>query len=147
MDCFAENQAEKGTKTFMAKGFLSEMIRRELKFLVPRALIFDGIVYIISLPVYGLCGEVPLGLLAGTAVMLLNFIILGLSSERAVEKTLSMAKGYMFGSYMIRLLITGLLFYAGVTFPQIHLLAAAVPQLYPKLAYTLNAASLKRKGG
>lgn len=131
----------------MIKGFLSEMICRELKFLVPRALIFDGIVYIISLPAYGLCAEVPLGLLAGTAVMLLNFIILGLSSERAVEKPLSAAKGYMFGSYMIRLAITGVLFYAGVRFPQIHLLAAAIPQLYPKLAYTLHAAKLKRKGG
>ena len=125
----------------MAKGFLSEMICRELKFLVPRALVFDGMIYIISLPAYGLCAEVPLGLLAGTAVMLLNFIILGLSSERAVEKTLSMAKAYMFGSYMIRLAITGLLFYVGVTVPQINLLAAAIPQLYPKLAYTIDAAS------
>lgn len=131
----------------MIKGFLSEMICRELKFLVPRALIFDGIIYIISLPVYGLCAEVPLGLLAGTAVMLLNFIILGLSSERAVEKTLSAAKGYMFGFYMIRMAISGLLFYAGIMLPQINLLAAAIPQLYPKLAYTLHAAKLKRKGG
>ncbi|MDE5742105.1 MAG: ATP synthase subunit I, partial [Oscillospiraceae bacterium] len=130
----------------MAKGFLSEMICRELKFLIPRALVFDGIIYIISLPVYKLCAEVPLGLLAGTAVMLLNFIILGLSSERAVEKPLSMAKGYMFGSYMIRLAITGLLFYTGIAVPQINLLAAAIPQLYPKLAYTIHAA-VKRKGG
>lgn len=130
----------------MADGFFSEMICRELKFLLPRALLFDGAVYIISLPLYGLCAEVPLGLLAGTAVMLLNFIILGLSSERAVEKPLGRAKGYMFGSYMIRLLITGVLFYAGIRFPRINLLAAAIPQLYPKLAYTLHAA-LNRKGG
>lgn len=131
----------------MARKFLSEMICRELKFLVPRTLIFDGIIYIISLPVYGLCAEIPLGLLAGTAVMLLNFIILGLSSERAVEKPLAMAKGYMFGSYVLRLFITGLLFVAGIKLPQIHLLAAAIPQLYPKLAYTIGAAKLKRKGG
>ena len=130
----------------MANGFLSEMIRRELKFLLPRALIFDGIIYIISLPVYKLCTDVPLGLLAGTAVMLLNFIILGLSSERAVEKPLPRAKGYMFGSYMVRLLITGVLFVAGLKLPQINLLAAAIPQLYPKLAYTLDA-MIKRKGG
>ena len=122
------------------------MIRRELKFLLPRALIFDGIIYIISLPVYKLCTDVPLGLLAGTAVMLLNFIILGLSSERAVEKPLPMAKGYMFGSYIVRLLITGVLFVAGLKLPQINLLAAAIPQLYPKLAYTLDA-MIKRKGG
>ena len=122
------------------------MIRRELKFLLPRALIFDGIIYIISLPVYKLCVDVPLGLLAGTAVMLLNFIILGLSSERAVEMPLPRAKGYMFGSYMVRLLITGVLFVAGLKLPQINLPAAAIPQLYPKLAYTLDA-MIKRKGG
>lgn len=130
----------------MARRLFSEMICRELKFLLPRALVFDIAVYIISLPVYKLCAEVPLGLLAGTAVMLLNFIILGLSSERAVERPLASAKGYMFGSYMLRLLITGLLFFAGIKCSQINLIAAAIPQLYPKLAYTLHAA-LKKKGG
>ncbi|MCM1023189.1 MAG: ATP synthase subunit I [Prevotella sp.] len=130
----------------MAGRLFSEMITRELKFLLPRAAVLDLAVYLISLPVYKLCAEVPLGLLAGTAVMLLNFIILGLSSERAVERPLASAKGYMFGSYMIRLLITGLLFWAGIKLPQINLVAAAIPQLYPKLAYTLNAA-IKKKGG
>lgn len=122
------------------------MICRELKFLLPRALVLDLAVYLISLPVYGLCAEVPLGLLAGTSVMLLNFIILGLSSERAVERPLASAKGYMFGSYMIRLLITGLLFFAGIKCPSLNLVAAAIPQLYPKLVYTADAA-LKKKGG
>lgn len=122
------------------------MICRELKFLLPRALVLDLAVYLISLPVYGLCAEVPLGLLAGTLVMLLNFIILGLSSERAVERPLASAKGYMFGSYMIRLLITGLLFFAGIKCASLNLVAAAIPQLYPKLAYTADAA-LKKKGG
>ena len=130
----------------MANGFLSEMIRRELKFLLPRALVLDCMIYIISLPVYKLCADIPLGLLAGTAVMLLNFIILGLSAERAVEYPVNLAKGIMFGSYMIRLIITGLLFIAGLKLPQIHLLAAAVPQLYPKIAYTFDA-MVKKKGG
>ncbi len=130
----------------MAGRLFSEMICRELKFLLPRALVLDLAVYLISLPVYGLCAEVPLGLLAGTFVMLLNFIILGLSSERAVEPPLATAKGYMFGSYMIRLLITGLLFFAGIKCTSLNLVAAAIPQLYPKLAYTADAA-LKKKGG
>ncbi len=130
----------------MAKLPLSNMIRKELRFLLPRALVFDLAVYIISLPVYGFCLEVPLGLLAGTAVMLMNFIILGLSAERAVEYPKGQAKAIMFTSYMIRFIITGLLFIAGVKFSCINLAAAAIPQLYPKLAYTLGAA-LKKKGG
>ena len=130
----------------MANGFLSEMIRRELKFLLPRALVLDCMIYIISLPIYKLCAEIPLGLLAGTAVMLLNFIILGLTAERVVEYPVNLAKGIMFGSYMVRLLITGLLFFAGLKLAQINLLAAAIPQLFPKLAYTFDA-MVKKKGG
>ena len=130
----------------MSGRIFSAMIRRELKFLIPRAIVFDLVIYLISLPVYKLCADIPLGLLAGTAVMLLNFIILGLSAERAVELPLSWAKGIMFGSYMLRLLITGVLFYAGLKLPQIHLLAAAIPQLYPKLAYTLDAVLKKKRG-
>ena len=130
----------------MARRLFSEMICRELKFLLPRALALDLIIYIISLPVYGLCFEVPLGLLAGTAVMTLNFIILGLSSERAVERPMRAAKGYMFGSYMLRMLIMGLLFWAGIKCSSLNLIACALPQLFPKIAYTLHAA-LNKKGG
>lgn len=125
---------------------MSDMIKRELKFLLPRAAVLDLVIYLISLPVYKLGAEVPLGLLAGTAVMLLNFIILGKSAERAVERPVASAKRLMFGSYMLRLAITGVLFYAGVKLPQINLIAAAIPQLYPKFAYTLDA-MIKRKGG
>lgn len=122
------------------------MISRELKFLLPRAAVLDVVIYIISLPVYGVCREVPLGLLAGTAVMLVNFIILGLSAERAVERSVRGAKAYMFGSYMLRLLITGVLFYAGMKCDSLNLIACALPQLFPKIAYTLHAA-LNKKGG
>ncbi len=121
------------------------MITRELKFLLPRALILDAALYLITLIAYGSGLKIPLGLLAGTAVMSLNFIILGKSSELAVELPVGRAKGLMFGSYLLRLFIVGLLFYAGVKLPQMDLIAAAVPQLYPKLAYTFNA-MIKKKG-
>ena len=121
------------------------MIIRELKFLLPRALIFDIIIYIITLPVYKFGLEIPLGLLSGTVVMALNFIILGKSSEYAVEKPVGSAKRLMFGSYMLRLFIVGLLFFAAVKLPRIDLIAAALQQLYPKMAYTLDAV-IKKKG-
>ena len=140
-----ENTEERKLNAMSSRIF-SEMITRELKFLLPRAAVFDCVIYLISLPVYKFCAEVPLGLLTGTAVMVLNFIILGVSAEHAVERSLSVAKGMMFGSYMLRLLIMGALFVAGIKLPQINLLAAAIPQLYPKLAYTLDA-MVKKKGG
>lgn len=125
----------------------SNMINKELFFILPRTLILDGIIYLITLPVYKFGMEIPLGLLLGTVVMLLNFIILGLSSERAVERPMGAAKRLMFGSYMIRLCIVGVLFVAAMKFSCINLMAAAIPQLYPKCFYTLNAMFKKKKGG
>ncbi|MBQ2823025.1 MAG: ATP synthase subunit I [Oscillospiraceae bacterium] len=126
---------------------LSPMITKELKFLAPRALILDCIIFLILLPFYKLCAEIPLGLAAGTLVMLLNFIILGLSSERAVERTIASAKRYMFASYLIRLAITGCLFVLCIKTPYLNIVTAAIPQLYPKICYTLNAAVQARKEG
>lgn len=125
----------------------SNMINKELTFILPRAFILDGIIYLITLPVYKFGVEIPIGLLAGTFVMLLNFIILGLSAERAVERPMGAAKRYMFGSYMIRLAIAGVLFIAGIKLSYINLLAAAIPMMYPKFCYTLDAVFTKKKGG
>lgn len=124
----------------------SEMINKELSFILPKVLILDGIVYLITLPVYKFCVEIPLGLGLGTLVMFLNFVILGMSAERAVERPMGAAKRYMFGSYLLRFGIMAGLFIMGIKFSCINLLAAAIPQLYPKFLYTVYA-SFKKKGG
>ncbi|MBQ8827316.1 MAG: ATP synthase subunit I [Oscillospiraceae bacterium] len=126
---------------------LSPMITKELKFVVPRALILDCVITLISLPFFGLSAEVPLSLAAGTLVMTVNFIILGLSSERAVERTAVSAQRYMFMSYVIRLAITGCLFALSVKSPYMNVVAAAIPQLYIKAFYTIDAAVKTRKEG
>lgn len=126
---------------------LSPMITKELKFVVPRALILDCIITLISLPLYGLSAEIPLSLAAGTLVMIVNFIILGLSSERAVERTAVSAQRYMFASYVLRLAVTGCLFVFCIKTPCLNVVAAAVPQLYIKVFYTVDAAVKTRKEG
>ncbi len=123
------------------------MVSKELAFLLPRALVLDGIIFLISLPFYKLCIEIPAGLALGTLVMTLNFIILGFSAERAVERSVSSAKRYMFASYLVRFTIMGVLFAVSVRSPYINVVTAAVPQLYPRICYTLDAAVKKRKEG
>ncbi len=125
----------------------SDMINKELGFLLPRTLVFDCVLFIVSLPFYGPDIAVILGLAAGSFIMLLNFVILGAASQRAVERPVGSAKRYMFGSYLLRFGIVSLLFIAGIKLPFINLLAASIPQLYPKFFYTLNAALIKKKGG
>lgn len=131
----------------MRMRILSPMITKELKFVVPRALILDCVITLISLPFFGLSAEIPLSLAAGTLIMIVNFIILGLSSERAVERTAASAQRYMFASYLIRLAITGCLFAISVKSPHMNVVAAAIPQLYIKAFYTIDAAVKTRKEG
>lgn len=123
------------------------MINKELSFLFPRTLIFDGILYLITLPFYGLCSQIPLGILLGTLVMLLNFVILGISSEHAVERQAGGAKRLMLLSYAGRFLIMGCLFTFCVITGYANVVAAAVPMMYPRWSYTLDAVVKKRKEG
>lgn len=64
----------------------SKMINEQLEFLLPKVLLADLLIFIAALPFYGLNIQIPAGLLLGTAASLANFIILGLSAERAVER-------------------------------------------------------------
>jgi len=117
----------------------SEMINKELSFLLPRTLIFNLIAYAATLPFYGLGITIPLGLLLGTLAMLTNFVILGLTCERAVEREVRKAKSYMLRWYLTRMMITALFMIIAIKLPFFSFLAAAIPLFYPKLAYTLNA--------
>lgn len=125
----------------------SEMINRELSFIMFRALILDGIIYLITLPVYKFSAEIPAGLIAGTLVMLFNFILLGMSAERAVERPAGAAKRYMFFSYIIRFCIMGAMFTACIKLSWINLFAAVLPQFYPKIIYTVHTVYMNKKGG
>lgn len=126
---------------------LSPMINNELSFLLPRTLIFDGILYLITLPFYGFCIQIPLGIILGTLVMLLNFVILGISSEHAVERQAGGAKRLMLLSYAGRFFIMGCLFAFCVITGYANVATAAIPMMYPRWSYTLDAAVKKRKEG
>ena len=123
------------------------MVNKELSFLLPRTFIFDGILYLITLPFFGFRLDMLLGLLLGTFVMLLNFVILGISSEHAVERQAGAAKRLMTFSYIGRFALMGCLFAFCVLTGHANVVMAAVPMMYPRWSYTLDAAVKKRKEG
>lgn len=125
----------------------SSMINKELSFLLPRTFIFDGILYLITLPFFGFRLDMLLGMLLGTFVMLLNFVILGISSEHAVERSVRGAKTLMTFSYIGRFAIMGCLFAFCVITGYANVVMAAIPTMYPRWSYTLDAAVKKRKEG
>lgn len=112
----------------------SKMINEQLEFLLPKILLADLLIFIAALPFYGLNITIPAGLLLGTAASLANFIILGLSSERAVERgSAKAAKRYMFSFYLIRLAIMGAALAAGFNCAYFNPVCTFIPLLYPKL--------------
>ena len=128
------------------------MINNELSFLLPRAFLFDIIIYLATLPLFKFGLEMPLGLIFGTLAMLINFVLLGTSSERLTERVQSSghservyAKRYMFRWYVLRMLILAIFVYLAIIIPYISLFGAALPLLFPKLAYTLNSVYINLK--
>ena len=121
--------------------FLSRMVNEQFNFIMPKALLADLLVFVAALPFYGLAPEVPLGLLLGTAAMTANFLLLGYSAERAVEKpTQKSAQRYMFSFYLIRLTVMGAALAVGFNCDGINPVAVFLPLLWPKTIYTADAA-------
>ena len=124
------------------------MTAEELKMLLPRAFIADLVIYLLTLPFYGLSAEVPLGLLLGTAAMTANLILLGYSVDRAVEyKTEKAAKRYMFSFYLIRFAVMGAALTAGIKLRAVNLAAVCIPLFYPKAIYTIRGIINNKSSG
>ena len=112
------------------------MINEQLRFLLPKAMLADLLIFVAALPFYGLNIHIPLGLLLGTAAMTANIILLGMSSERAVERgTAKSAKRYMFSFYLIRLTVMGAALVLGFRSDLFNSVCTFIPLLYPKTFY------------
>ena len=123
----------------------SKMISEQLRFLLPKALLADLLIFAATLPFYGLNIQIPLGLLLGTAAMTANMILLGISAERAVERsTAKRAKRYMFSFYLLRLAVMGAALVLGFKSDLFNSVCTFIPLLYPKTFYT-GSAIFKRK--
>ena len=103
-----------------------------------------------ELLVYLLVGQFDLqavfGATFGCAFTILNFILLALSVQKAVDKTPTGAKAYMSGTYTLRLLLTAAMIIAAVRLPQTDWIAAVIPLLFPRMIImALNLAGSKKK--
>lgn len=130
----------------MRFAFFSNMINEQLRFLLPKTFIADVLIFIAALPFYGLDLTVALGLLLGTAAMTANIILLGISSEQAVERpTVKAAKRCMFSFYIIRFVIMGAALALGFNSVHCNSVCTFIPLLYPKTFYTAGAIFERKK--
>ena len=126
---------------------ISKMIKNELIYLTPWIFIFDAAAYLISLIFLGLNYSMALGLILGTAVLYINLIQLGVSSENVVDrynlnKDVKNSKRYMFSNYLLRYLIIGIAVYISLSVKLGFLFNTAgvvLPLIYPKLIYLIKS--------
>ena len=126
---------------------ISKMIKNELISLTPLIFIFDAAAYLISLIFLGLNYSMALGLILGTAVLYINLIQLGVSSENVVDrynlnKDVKSSKRYMFSNYLLRYLIIGIAVYISLSVKLGFLFNTAgvvLPLIYPKLIYLIKS--------
>ena len=126
------------------------MITDELKFIALPVVILDAVLLAVCFPFFGFTLDGIFGLLLGNAAMLANFILLGFSSERAVEKTAVSAKRYMLLFYFIRFGIMGAAMALAFHSNALNGFYTVIPLLYPKMIYTLSAVFpniFRKKGG
>ena len=134
----------------MKNRIFSKMITDELKFIALPVIVLDAAVMLATAPFFGFTLSGAYGLLLGNAAMLANFILLGYSSERAVEKTAVSAKRYMLLFYFIRFAIMGAAMALAFHSDRINGFYTVIPLLYPKMIYTLSAvfpSIFRKKGG
>ena len=130
----------------------NKLIRNELIKLLPMVLLLDLTLYAISVIFIGISYSMALGLLLGTAVLLINLYLLANSSERALlrykttnsEKS---AKRAMFQGYLLRYLVVGLALYVSVSVKfgfLFNTIGVIVPMVYPKLIYFIQGLTNKK---
>ncbi|NLP26597.1 MAG: hypothetical protein GX365_04540 [Clostridiales bacterium] len=121
-------------------------VKRELKKIAFYSIFLNISLFLISIILIGAKVSVPLGLLLGTLVMLLNMFLLGMFIERVITGSKKKAQFIMISGYLFRLLIVGILFFTSIKTDFIHPLGAMIPLFYPKIIYT-GGAILKHKRG
>ena len=121
----------------------SDVLRQEIRSLMKRALLLDLAAYLISVIVLGVTLSFALGLLLGTAVLLVTLLLLKISVTRMAEDAkrtgVTSQRRYLL-FYALRLAVFGMAFGAALLLRQyLHPAAVAVPMIYPRLIYTAGA--------
>ncbi len=89
---------------------------------------------------------VLLGNLLGGLAAVGNFFIMGLTVQSALGMDVKDAKSRMKLSQMLRTLLMFIVAVIGYVVPVFSLLAVVIPYLFPRIAVTLRAFSVKKQG-
>lgn len=106
--------------------------------------IICNIVFLIASALFSLFSkELFLGSIIGTVYAIVNFMLIGVSVSDAMKKTPKQAQISMVISYFIRMAITALVIFIGLSSDYINPIGVIIPLFFPKAV--LYARSIFRK--
>ncbi len=120
---------------------MQKALQKELRFAAVSTLVLDILVWLVLLPFYGIGLEVPLGLLCGSAGMLLNLWLL----RRSIEKAVQLGKTQDIAGYLLRCIVSCTVMALGMMVDGISAFAAVLPFLYPKAIFGVSVWLEQRK--
>lgn len=125
---------------------MDDTLKNELKNIGIRSIFLNISAYLVSFAVIGANISFLIGLLCGTALMLVYLIMLYTSIEKTVEAGIRHAKAKMMAGYLLRLLVIGVCAVISFNVSAINTVGLLLPLFYPKIIY-VGGAIFKRKGG
>lgn len=124
---------------------IDETVKRETGYVALWVLIFSAVLQAVFLILKKWDYTVLLGNLLSAAAVILNFFLMGLSIQKALEKDEKEAKGLMKLSQTYRFLFLAAVVAVGALLPVFHLWAVVIPLVFPRIAVALRPTFDKKK--
>lgn len=121
------------------KGKVDPIVLKETGYVALWTLILSGVLQAVFLVIGMWDVTVLLGNLLGGGTGVLNFFLLGLTVQRAVQKEEKEAKQAMKASNAIRTLVLFVVAMLGALLPCFHIFATLIPLFFARIAVTVRA--------
>ena len=123
-------------------------VAKEVKAVTMGIPIFDAVVIVLLMMISRFSMPMLIGIIFGSVIAILNFRLLALSLEKAVDLPPGKAQAYTGVRYMIRLTITAAALIVSIKNPNLHIIGTAIGLISTQVVIfvkTLITSKFKRK--
>ena len=118
---------------------MSDVIAQEGLRVIKGTAVLDGVTLLVAICLGRFTLPILLGLLVGSCYAVLNFFLIGLAVERALQRSPRSARLFMVGQYFLRMFLTAVVIILGLKASCLHAVTVILPLFYPKLVVVASA--------
>jgi len=127
----------------MKMGNIDKVVIKETKYIAVITIILSALMQSVFLVIGKWTYKCLLGNVLGAFAAVLNFLLMGITVQKAVVKEEKEAKNLMKASQSLRLFMMLLFALVGYLVPAFNLLAVIIPYLFPRIAIVLRPLFIK----